>query len=155
MTYYGLMRTKSEGDGRCKASITFSPHSDEMEQPDPEMSEPTIDDCNNYEIYGEGRAYRMTGNELHSLIKESVKRILGESIYGDYVRHAFNNAKDLKDFDRLRQSAEIEGEDEADVALDSHPQSNSSFYSHEYANGNLSLDDLENDAEWTKELYGI
>lgn len=154
MTYYGLMRTKNEGDGRCKASITFSPHSDEMEQPDPEMSEPTIDDCNNYEIYGEGRVYRMTGNELHSLIKESVKRILGESIYGDYVRYAFNNAKDLKDFDRLRQSAEIEGEDEADVALSSHPQSNSNFYSHEYANGNLSLDNLEDDARWTKELYG-
>ena len=155
MTYYGLMRTKSEGDGRCKASITFSPHSDEMEQPDPEMSEPTIEDCNNYEIYGEGRTYRMTGNELHSLIKESVKRILEESIYGDYVRYAFNNAKDLKDFDRLRHSAEIEGEDEADVALDSHPQSNSNFYSHEYANGNLSLDNLEDDARWTKELYGI
>jgi hypothetical protein len=113
MTYYGLMRTKNEGDGRCKASITFSPHSDEMEQPDPEMSEPTIEDGNdydmeaarigqerfkeshpdwftggrveennNYEIYGEGRVYRMTGNELHKLIKESVKRILGENIYG-------------------------------------------------------------------------
>lgn len=80
MSYYGLMRTKDEGDGRCKASITFSPHSEEMEQPDPEMSEPTLEDCNNYEIYGEGRIYRMTGNELHSLIKESVTRIL-ESDY--------------------------------------------------------------------------
>ena len=79
MTYYGLMRTKSEGDGRCKASITFSPHSDEMEQPDPEMSEPTIDDCNNYEIYGEGVSYRMTGNELQDMIKESVKNILEKS----------------------------------------------------------------------------
>ena len=93
MTYYGLMRTKNEGDGRCKASITFSPHSDEMEQPDPEMSEPTIDDCNNYEIYGEGRVYRMTGDEFRSLVKESVTKIL-ESDYqynpmdlnGDSVR---------------------------------------------------------------------
>lgn len=93
MTYYGLMRTKSEGDGRCKASITFSPHSDEMEQPDPEMSEPTIDDCNNYEIYGEGVSYRMTGDEFRSLVKESVMKIL-ESDYqynpmdlnGDSVR---------------------------------------------------------------------
>lgn len=143
MSYYGLMRTKDEGDGRCKASITFSPHSEEMEQPDPEMSEPTLEDGvntenelepkfkvgdrvrnkktgketvvseiyeyvyggtipfyikdqdewelvghdksyelyggignNNYEIYGEGRIYRMTGNELHNLIKESVKAIL-------------------------------------------------------------------------------
>ena len=132
MTYYGLMRTKSEGDGRCKASITFSPHSDEMEQPDPEMSEPTLEDDTNYEtieggeqmerpgngpwkdfalvgdnpdvrhyerldhdqnrkienenklyeLQTEGRVIRMTGNELHKLIKESVKRILGENIYG-------------------------------------------------------------------------
>ena len=77
MSYYGLMRTKDEGDGRCKASITFSPHSEEMEQPDPEMSEPTIEDCNNYEIYREGRVTRMTGDDLHNLIKESVKKILG------------------------------------------------------------------------------
>lgn len=76
MSYYGLMRTKAEGDGRCKASITFSPHSDEMENPDQEMSEPTINDDNTYEIYREGRVMRMTGNELRGLIKESVKRIL-------------------------------------------------------------------------------
>ncbi|MBO6252671.1 MAG: hypothetical protein J6O49_03330 [Bacteroidaceae bacterium] len=76
MSYYGLMRTKEEGDGRCKASITFSPHSEEMEQPDPEMSEPTIEDCNNYEIYGENRIIRMTSGEFHNFIKESVKSIL-------------------------------------------------------------------------------
>ena len=123
MSYYGLMRTKDEGDGRCKASITFSPHSEEMEEVDPEMSEPTIEDGNDYEepfdrigdtsrydmegariaqerlkkeypdwftrgiavenkvyeIYREGRVTRMSGNELRSLIKESVKRVLKES----------------------------------------------------------------------------
>ena len=104
MSYYGLMRTKEEGDGRCKASITFSPHSEEMEQPDPEMSEPTIEDCNNYEIYGEGRIYRMTGNELHSLIKESVTRIL-ESDY-QY------NPMDLDaDSIRAQYAGQIEGEE--------------------------------------------
>lgn len=76
MSYYGLMRTKDEGDGRCKASITFSPHSEEMEQPDPEMSEPTLEDDYNYEIYGEGKVTRMTGSDLHNIIKESVKTIL-------------------------------------------------------------------------------
>lgn len=76
MSYYGLMRTKDEGDGRCKASITFSPHSEEMEQPDPEMGEPTLEDDYNYEIYGESRVTRMTGDDLHNLIKESVKAIL-------------------------------------------------------------------------------
>jgi hypothetical protein len=30
-----------------------------------------------YEIYREGRVTRMTGNELHNLIKESIKGILG------------------------------------------------------------------------------
>ena len=119
MTYYGLMRTKSEGDGRCKASITFSPHSDEMEQPDPEMSEPTLEDGEQmerpgngpwkdfaldgdnpdvrrykrlnhdqnpkiaienklYELQTEGRVIRMTGDEFHNLIKESVKKLLKE-----------------------------------------------------------------------------
>ena len=80
MSYYGLMRTKEEGAGKCKASITFSPHSDEMDNPEPEMSEPTIEDWNNYEIYGEGRITRMTGDDLHNLIKESVMKILE----GDY-----------------------------------------------------------------------
>lgn len=104
MSYYGLMRTKDDGDGRCKASITFSPHSEEMEQPDPEMSEPTIEDCNNYEIYGEGRIYRMTGNELHGLIKESVTRIL-ESDY-QY------NPMDLDaDSIRAQYAGQIEGEE--------------------------------------------
>ena len=104
MSYYGLMRTKDDGDGRCKASITFSPHSEEMEQPDPEMSEPTLEDCNNYEIYGEGRIYRMTGNELHSLIKESVTRIL-ESDY-QY------NPMDLDtDSIRAQYAGQIEGEE--------------------------------------------
>lgn len=104
MSYYGLMRTKDSGDGRCKASITFSPHSEEIEQPDPEMSEPTIEDCNNYEIYGEGRIYRMTGNELHGLIKESVTRIL-ESDY-QY------NPMDLDaDSIRAQYAGQIEGEE--------------------------------------------
>lgn len=76
MSYYGLMRTKAEGDGRCKASITFSPHSEEMEEVDPEMSEPTMNDEVDYEIYREGRVTRMSGNELRSLIKESVKRLI-------------------------------------------------------------------------------
>jgi len=92
MTYFGLLRVKDEG-GKCKASITFSPHSDETQQPEPEMNEPTIEDGNNYEIYGEGTAYRMTGDEFRSLVKESVMKIL-ESDYqynpmdlnGDSVR---------------------------------------------------------------------
>lgn len=78
MSYYGLMRTKGEGEGRCKASITFSPHSDEIEQPDPEMGEPTIEDCTNYEIAYEGKTIKMTGSEFHNLIKESVKKLLKE-----------------------------------------------------------------------------
>jgi hypothetical protein len=99
---------------------------------------------------------RMTGNELHSLVKESVKKIIKEGgLYGSYKDFAFKNAKDLEDFDRLKQSAEIEGEEEAELAQDNHPQTNNRFYSHEYANGNLDLDDLENDAKWSKELYGL
>ena len=43
-TYYGLMRIKGTEEGKCKASITFSPHSDEMEDPDPETSAPTLED---------------------------------------------------------------------------------------------------------------
>lgn len=153
MSYYGLMRTKEEGVGKCKASITFSPHSEEMEQPDPQMSEPTLEDGvntenelepkfkigdrvrniktgkesviseileyvyggvipfyikdqdewelvghdksyelyggigkNNYEIYGEGRITRMTGDDFHNLIKESVMKILE----GDYQYNPMN-----------------------------------------------------------------
>jgi hypothetical protein len=109
-----------------------------------------------YELQTEGRITRMTGSELHNLIKESVKRVIKESgMYGLYKNFAFKNAKDLKDFDRLKQSAEIEGEDEAELAQGNHPQTNNNFYSHEYANGNLDLDDLENDAKWSKELYGL
>jgi hypothetical protein len=141
--------------GTVVCTVSFDPSGIKNSNPDPEMSGPTIEDCNNYEIYGEGRIYRMTGNELHSLIKESVKKVVKESLYGDYSRYAFNNAKNLKDFDRLRHSAEIEGEDEAELALTNHPQSNSNFYSHEYANGNLGLDDLEDDAKLSKEMYGI
>lgn len=105
MSYYGLMRTKDSGDGRCKASITFSPHSEEMEQPDPEMSEPTIEDCNNYEIYGEGRIYRMSGNELHSLIKESVKNIL-EANGSGMDDKAWSNMEDLR-YDRADHLADM------------------------------------------------
>lgn len=104
MSYYGLMRTKDEGDGRCKASITFSPHSEEMEQPDPQMSEPTIEDWNNYEIYGEGRLTRMTGDDLHNLIKESVMKILE----GDYQY----NPMDLDgDSVRAQYTGQIEREE--------------------------------------------
>ena len=122
LTYYGLMRIKEVGEGQCKASITFSPHSDEMENPEPEVSEPTLEDGNdyeepfdkvgdtskydmeaskiqqqrfkqkhpgwftggmaqegkNYEIRTENRVIRMTGNEFHNLIKESVNRVLME-----------------------------------------------------------------------------
>ena len=172
LSYLGLMRIKDAEEGKCKASITFSPHADVNDGVEPEESEPTIEDDfdyedtpneygtvqddRNYEIYGEGRITRMTGSELHNLIKESVKRLIKESgMYGLYKNFAFKNAKDLKDFDRLKQSAEIEGEDEAELAQDNHPQTNNNFYSHEYANGNLGLDDLENDAKWSKELYGL
>jgi hypothetical protein len=70
------MRAKEVGEGQYKASITFSPHGDEVENPEPEISEPTIEDCNDYEIYGEGRLYRMTDNELHNLIKESINILI-------------------------------------------------------------------------------
>lgn len=104
MSYYGLMRTKEEGAGKCKASITFSPHSEEMEQPDPQMSEPTIEDWNNYEIYGEGRVTRMTGDDLHNLIKESVMKILE----GDYQY----NPMDLDgDSVRAQYTGQIEREE--------------------------------------------
>lgn len=76
MSYFGIMRAKEVGEGQFKASITFSPHSDEIEQPEPEINEPTIEDCDNYEIYGENRIYRMTGNELKGFIKESITRVL-------------------------------------------------------------------------------
>ena len=149
MSYYGLMRTKEEGDGRCKASITFSPHSEEMEQPDPEMSEPTIEDGNDYEkpfdrigdtsrydmegariaqerfkkehpdwftggiavenkvyeIYREGRVTRMTGNELHNLIKESVKNIL-EANGSGMDDKAWSNMENLR-YDRVDHLADM------------------------------------------------
>jgi hypothetical protein len=79
MSYFGIMRAKEVGEGQYKASITFSPHSDETQQPEPEMNEPTIDDGNSYEIYGEDTAYRMTGDEFRSLVKESVMKILEKS----------------------------------------------------------------------------
>lgn len=104
MSYYGLMRTKDEGDGRCKASITFSPHSEEMEQPDPETSEPTLEDDYNYEIYGEGRVTRMNGDDLHNLIKESIMKILE----GDYQY----NPMDLDgDSVRAQYAGQIEREE--------------------------------------------
>ena len=156
-SYFGQI-VISEADnetGKVVCTVSFNPSGIKNSNPDPEMSEPTIEDCNNYEMTYEGRIVRMTGSEFHSLIKESVKKVVKESLYGDYSRYAFNNAKNLKDFDRLRHSAEIEGEDEAELALTNHPQSNSNFYSHEYANGNLGLDDLEDDAKLSKEMYGI
>lgn len=92
LTYFGLLRIKEVGEGQCKASITFSPHADANEVVEPEETEPTLEDDfdyedtpneygtvqddRNYEIYGEGRITRMTGSELHNLIKESVKKLL-------------------------------------------------------------------------------
>lgn len=100
------------------------------------------------------RIIRLTESDLHNIVKESVKRLVKEGIYGDKVRRAFRDAKDLKDFDHMRQDAEIEGEDLGELGQIEHPQSNSNFYSHEYANGNLDLDDLEGDVRWHKEeLY--
>jgi hypothetical protein len=50
-SYYGLMRTKDVGEGQCKASITFSPHSsdDGDTDVDPEGNEPVIEDGNDWE----------------------------------------------------------------------------------------------------------
>jgi len=50
-SYYGIMRTKDVGDGQCKASITFSPHSsgDDNADVDPEDNEPVIEDGNDWE----------------------------------------------------------------------------------------------------------
>jgi hypothetical protein len=104
-SYFGQI-VISEADnetGTVVCTVSFNPSGIKNSNPDPEMSEPTIEDCNNYEICGEGRIYRMTGNELHSLIKESVKRILKEhnpdlkptetnEIHPDY-------AEDLKNYD--------------------------------------------------------
>ena len=94
LSYYGLMRIKEVGEGQCKASITFSPYADANEGVEPEETEPTIEDDfdyedtpneygtvqddRNYEIYREGKITRMTGSELHNLIKESVKKLLKE-----------------------------------------------------------------------------
>ena len=50
-TYYGLMRTKNSGEGQCKASVTFSPHSDENDNPDLDTNEPTIDDDTDETLY--------------------------------------------------------------------------------------------------------
>jgi hypothetical protein len=77
-SYYGLMRTKDVGDGQCKASITFSPHSsdDGETDVDPEDNEPTIDDDTTYEVQKEGRVIRMSPRELRGFVKESVKRII-------------------------------------------------------------------------------
>lgn len=77
LSYLGLMRIKEAGEGQCKASITFSPHADVNDDVEPEETEPTLEDDYNYEIYGESRVTRMTGDDLHNLIKESVKKILG------------------------------------------------------------------------------
>jgi len=128
LSYLGLMRIKDAEEGKCKASITFSPHADANDGVEPEESEPTIEDGTNYEtiedgeqmerpgngpwkdfaldgnnpdvrrykrlnhdqnpkiaienklyeLQTEGRVIRMTGNELRSLIKESVKKLLKE-----------------------------------------------------------------------------
>ncbi len=78
-SYSGFIKFKEVSEGVYQANIMFSELSDEMAQPEPEMSEPTIEDSNNYEIYGEGRIYRMTGNELHRLVKESVSKLLSET----------------------------------------------------------------------------
>ena len=89
--------------GTVVCTVSFNPSGIKDSNPDPEMSEPTIEDCNNYEIYGEGRIYRMTGNDLHNLIKESVMKILE----GDYQY----NPMDL-DADNIR--AQYAGQIERD-----------------------------------------
>jgi len=50
-SYYGIMRTKDVGDGQLKASITFSPHSNDNDNADvdPEYNEPVIEDGNDWE----------------------------------------------------------------------------------------------------------
>jgi hypothetical protein len=80
-SYYGLMRTKDVGEGQCKASITFSPHSsdDGDADVDPEGNEPTIDDDTTYEVQKEGRVVRMSPRDLRKFVSESVKRVLKES----------------------------------------------------------------------------
>jgi hypothetical protein len=88
MTYFGLLRVKDEG-GKCKASITFSPHSDQTMQPDPEFQEPTIQDAYDYEMYeihlnnnpsvNENSVMRMTGDEFRNFIRESVRNIIEKS----------------------------------------------------------------------------
>ena len=81
-SYFGQI-VISEADnetGTVVCTVSFNPSGIKNSNPDPEMSEPTIEDCNNYEMTYEGRIVRMTGDELHSLIKESVTRIL-ESDY--------------------------------------------------------------------------
>ena len=74
-TYYGLMRIKGSDEGQCKASITFSPHSDENEDPDPEMNEPTLEDDINLENDG-GPVLEMYENDLEELVRESVISLL-------------------------------------------------------------------------------
>ena len=153
MSYYGLMRTKDDGDGRCKASITFSPHSEEMEEVDPEMSEPTLEDCNNYEIYGEGRIYRMTGNELHSLIKESVKRVLKEQDL-DLKPTETNEwhpdyGESLEDYDERRKIARLNQQFAGIKAMKDHPQAEPKDY-YRTRGSNIVMADMDNPKEIEK-----
>ena len=154
MSYYGLMRTKDDGDGRCKASITFSPHSEEMEQPDPEMSEPTLEDCTNYEIaFGEGRTYRMTGNELHSLIKESVKRVLKEQDL-DLKPTETNEwhpdyGESLEDYDERRKIARLNQQFAGIKAMKDHPQAEPKDY-YRTRGSNIVMADMDNPKEIEK-----
>lgn len=78
-TYYGLMRIKGTEEGKCKASITFSPHSDEMENPDPETSAPTLEDDIDMENNEGGAVYEMYEDDLKELVRESVNVLLEKS----------------------------------------------------------------------------
>jgi hypothetical protein len=59
-----------------------------------------------YELQTEGNIIRMTGNEFHNLIKESVKSLLNEVVlhtdYGDISFHG-NNAYDWAELAKLRK----------------------------------------------------
>jgi len=77
MTYFGLLRVKDEG-GKCKASITFSPHSDQTMQPDPEFQEPTIQDAYDYEMY----EVRFNGKPL-------ISEISAHDIFRDVKREVY------------------------------------------------------------------
>jgi len=85
-SYYGIMRTKDVGDGQLKASITFSPHSNDNDNADTshDGDEQVIEDDNlnktrkklSMENKKRNSVYKMTENELKQLVSEAVNRLL-------------------------------------------------------------------------------